>query len=179
MQEKINFKNIITVPLIHFILVLITIPSMIRGEDKFLLNELEMDNFKLVKISSNGWIIDRNGTTKEAVRQKWQDNNNNNFYIEYCSFNNIGEAITATITAANDNASPYIWGTPNGTILGDVSWIDSEKRSVYFIRGNIGIKIYQPTGLKDSQALISVSSTLIKKIQSINRSCLFSSSMLR
>lgn len=143
----------------------------IKGQNKYLLTEEEMPEYELSRQSRDIWIIGEGNQTHDVISQKWHrvgHDEHQNIYIVYCEFNYEIEAIRGTAFASHTNATPYIWGSFNGSIVKDGSWISIENSAMYFVRGNMGIMIFKPVDFKeeDRQILVSISDQLVNKIES-------------
>jgi hypothetical protein len=92
-------------------------------------------------------------------------------YISYCEFHSLPETILGTAFSAQCNVTPYIWGSPTGSIIGEGSWSAignnfNNSNTIYFVRGNIGIQVFFPfyQYMDLNQRMENISNKLIKKI---------------
>lgn len=163
-------KYLLYICYVIFIILLLQ-PSFVKCQEKFLLTEEEMPGYELKRQSISAFLIGDDDQTHDAIRQKWHRigyDDRQNVYIKYCEFDNEIEAIKGIAYASHSNAAMYIWGSFTGSIVGDGSWVSPGGGAVYFVRGNVGIKIFKPVDLKDEdrQMLISITDQLVTKIES-------------
>lgn len=144
-------------------------PSTLNCQERFLLTEVEMSDYELKNQYNNWiWIIGEGDQSHDAIRQIWHKDGRD-YYVDYCEFDTETKALQGTAYAATrSNATPYIWGSLTGSIVKDGSWVAISDGALYFVRGNIGIKIFKPVNFNenDRQALVSISSKLLNKIES-------------
>ncbi|GEM_PF-2497882 len=169
MNSRFNF--IFNILLFFLIIIFSIYPGESNCQQKFLLSKAEMQGYELVDQYQFGWIVGKGNRTHDVIIQKWHiagEANDQNIYIDYCQFATEPEAISCTAYAANTYATPSIWGSVNGSIIGDGTWIAITDKAFYFVRGNIAIKIGKPVNYKkiDQRAFISISQILLNKIES-------------
>lgn len=145
-------------------IVLLLYPSsIIKCQEKFLLTEEEMPGHKLLRQCEFEWIIAEGDQMYKVVQQKWRSNEKD-IYIEYGEFNSEVEAIKGTAYASHTFATPFFWGSPFGSIYGDGAWVSMDNTAIFFVRGNVGIKIN--FDLNNSQFISLLSNKILNKIES-------------
>ena len=147
-------------------------PPCTNGQENFLLNENEMSGFELKRQSKIHWLVGKD-QIHYGIGQKWHVTGlekNRNIHIEYCEFITEVDALYSTAFASRSNVSQYLWGSHVGSFIGDDSWVGINHKSkiasaVYFVRGNVGVKIFIPFFLENQiQVIESLSSKLINTI---------------
>jgi len=171
MFNNINFSKFLLFFVCWIILIVLINPYTINGQERFLLTEAEMSGYELKRQSMTDWIIGEGDQMHNAIQQKWRVNGGDerdNIYIEYCEFNTEPEAICGTAYASHTFATLFIWGSHTGAIFGDGTWIAISGGSVFFVRGNVGIKINIRIDFdkNDFQLLLLLSNKLLNKIES-------------
>jgi len=151
------------------ILILLINLSTLFSQENFLLNETDLVGFELKRQYDNLWIVGNDNQTTEIISQDWLAvgaSDEQIFIIAYCEFNSENEAIRGIAYASNSYARPYIWGSFNAAILGDLSWIAIEGKAIFFVRGNIGINIFKHKFVTtDKETLSGIAYKIINKIE--------------
>lgn len=185
MKIKFNQKTKIVdiEKMIFFILIFLLIccnknkstigPNMI-DYDMLILTDDEMVGFELISEYTNHIVIEENYKLHEVIEQEWhktEEDSNQIVGITYCQFNTCAKAFQSiAYSALRGNSWPYIWGSIDGTIKLDGSWVGVyEPSAFYFVRENIGIRIYSPLRFneKDQQIMVSIYNIMQKKINYI------------
>jgi len=168
-KKIISCNNLIMFLLINSLFILIFLSSN-NAQENYMLSEADFSGVKLLKQSHIHWTINNKNDMLMGLRQKWNGNDENQgIFIDYCKFNNEAEAFISTAYAAvKSNAAPFIWGSFNGSIIADGSWVALDGSAIYFVRGNIGVKIFKPVNFRqaDIQLLSSMSLKIADKIDS-------------
>ncbi len=139
--------------------------NAINAQQKFLLTEDEMPGFALRSQSNSIWTIGE-GKHHDVILQWWQKiGTSNEFNIYYCEFDNEVEAILGTSYAATrSNSIAFTWGYLTGSIRGDGSWVSDG--ALYFVRGNVGIKIFSPFFVDDDLLVLDgLANEILDKIE--------------
>lgn len=139
----------------------------IKSQVKFILTTSEMPNYILDRQIEFGWEISEE-KVKEVIQQKWKKNKDFEFLIEYCEFNDAALAIQGTGFAATKSfATPFIFGSFNGSIIKDASWVTfgNSFKHLFFVRGNVGIKIDLPIIISEDEEQ-NIIIKLLDKIES-------------
>lgn len=168
-------KRILTEKLVkrffHFVILLFVLHSVsLKSQDRFILTESEMPGYELERQENDyRWIINENYDVRIGIEQKWKMINGNcSIYISYCKFSSFVEAYQAiSFCATTRTAVPYLWGSLNGTIVGDGSWVPiNNSNAIYFLRGNVGIQVFTSNfeqGKKEE--LLAIIDNLLNKIE--------------
>ena len=143
------------------------------GLDWLFLTSAEMPGFELATQNRHDIAINDKWEVHEGIGQKWlkvTEDDSEFYHITYCEFNTSAEAFQGiAYCATRGNAWPYIWDSLNGSIIQDGSWIEVNYGSaLFFIRGNIGIRIGCVPGLfneQKRQILLGLCTKLQKKIE--------------
>jgi hypothetical protein len=131
-----------------------------------------MIGFELITQYTNHIVIEDKFKLHEVIEQEWHktgDDDNQLVGVTYCEFNTSAKAIASiAYSATRGNALPYIWGSNTGSIIKDGSWIGAIREdAIYFIRGNIGIRIFNPLRFNenDRQIMLDLCTKLQKKVE--------------
>jgi len=140
--------------------------SITFAQQKFLLNNKDMEEYELIRQMNTFWPIDTNSLTNDVIEQKWGISENNDYYISYCEFDNVEKAIKGTSFNANSSATPFIFGSPTGEILGDFSWVAIDGSAICFQKYNVGIKIFKPLNInsEDKNNILKISNKILIRI---------------
>ena len=149
-------------------------PSLIKCQEKYLLNDADIPDYELVQQFNSLWATDTSGQSHDVIEQKWhligEEDQRQNISIQYCYFATETEAIIATAYTTRTFSAPFLWGALNGFLIGDATWVSSGSccGTIYFVRGNVGIKIMLPVRYNenDLQALEIFYSKALNKIKS-------------
>jgi hypothetical protein len=169
-KKMINIKTcklIMTSLFINVVKILIIL-STGYAQEQYLLSANDIAGYTLERQSMMHWAIDEQDKIHFGIGQQWICNDNE-IDIGYCQFKNSAEALMGTAyTATKSYATPYIWGSFNGSIVADATWIAIDGRAIFFVRGNIGIKILLSLHFSDNhnQTLTLLSNKLLNKIES-------------
>lgn len=152
------YKNHMILIVLFFQLSLLFVTVM-NGQEKFLLTSSEMTGYELERQTEFGWEINKNAQLHKVIQQKWKGNDTLFVFIEYGEFKDGPTALGGTAFAATKSfATPYIFGSFDGSIIKDASWIpfDHNSKYLFFVRGNVGIKLGIPLSFTktDQQNLI-------------------------
>lgn len=149
------------------IVLILPINAIIHAQDRLLLSDNDMEEYKLMSQMNTFWPISADSLKSNVIRQRWRISGKDDFYINYCEFDCEENAIKGTAYAANSNAMPFIFGSPTGEIIGNASWVALDGGAVYFQKGNIGIKIFKPVNLKpeDRNNILNISNKVLVKIR--------------
>ena len=126
-----------------------------------------MGEYKLISQVNTFWPISTDSLKSNVIEQWWTISKKDDLYINYCEFDCVENAIKGTAYAANSNATPFIFGSPTGGIIGNASWVSLDGSAVYFQKENIGIKIFKPLNAlpKDQKLFLNISNNLLAKIR--------------
>jgi hypothetical protein len=129
--------------------------SLANGTEKidpkfipFMLNESDMPGYTPRLFGEdayyrNHWSLSDTQIIRTVV-QSWRhvDEKENHIWYELCIYdseiqahNGIFRHLTFGLSAG------FIWGSPSGSIVGDKSWTSVSRRTIAFVRGNVGVKI--------------------------------------
>lgn len=158
-KRNYSFFAIIILQMILFCFIAFKVTT---AQENFLLTVDEMNGYNLIRETTFRWTIGEGDKAHDVIQQKWQTKDLENLYIEYCEFQGEIEAIFGTACASQTLSTPFKWDSPNGLIVGDGTWTALSKDALFFVRGNIGIKI----NMDSTKELISVSEKTINKIES-------------
>ncbi len=132
-----------------FISLMIFNLQTVKAQKSYYLIESDLPGYELNYESDFGWQIGLN-LYKDCFRQSWKkigDTTSHSFFIDYCEFENSFNAFRGTAYARFGFAGASIWGSSiNGLIQADGSWVFLTPDAMYFVRGNIGIKLGAPLG---------------------------------
>lgn len=150
---------------ISYIILIISLfqPSFVKCQESFLLTEEEMPEYKLLRQCQFGWIIAEGDQMHKVIQQKWRSNGKD-IFIEYGEFRSEVEAIKGTAYTSHTFQMYFSWGSPFCSVYGDGTWVSMENTAIFFVRGNIGIKINFD---RDNSEFISLlSNKILNKIES-------------
>lgn len=156
---------------IIILLAIVCSPFIILGQASYLLQEPELQGYRLKSQSTCSFIIGENDKLHPGIIQTWSKigmDNSEDIYIKYCEFNNINNTIQGIAYGAiNGYSKSYFWGSLTGFIIDDGSWINYNGSAMFFIRGNVGVHILKPINYneKDKQQLIQISNIIKAKIE--------------
>ncbi|MCF8358393.1 MAG: hypothetical protein K9H26_06515 [Prolixibacteraceae bacterium] len=140
--------------------------SISYAQKDILLVDDNIEGFKLIREMKSFWQISADSLTDNVLEQKWSLYENDEYYISYCEFDNEEDAIKGVAYNANSSAMPFIFGSPTGEIVGNVSWRSLDGSAICFQKNNIGIKIFKPLNVKekDKKVILSISNNILEKI---------------
>ena len=149
------------------ILIIFGIFSELRSQEKFILDENDMPGYKLIDQFSSSWKLDNN-KYREAIIQTWEPSKGNNLLaiiVSYCIFDSELEAITGTAYNSGTYANIFYWGSFDGSICGDLSWISYQ--TLLSVRGNVGITIGRPgdPNLEELKVIKAFNDKALNKIE--------------
>lgn len=138
----------------------------INAQRIFLLSDRNLEGYELVRENSTFWLISNDSLTNNVIEQKWRISENNEYYINYCEFENEIDAIKGTAYNANSNAMPFIFGSSTGEIIGNISWVSLDGSATYFQKGNVGVKIFNPKSYnnEDKKNILYLSNKVLSRI---------------
>ncbi len=141
--------------------------SNICAQQKFLLKNEDMKEYKLIREINIFWAIGADSLSKNIIEQKWSMSQSDEYYIDYCEFDNEENAIKGIAYMANSSAMPFIFGSPTGEIIGSISWVSIDGSAVCFQKGTVGIKIFKPLNLKteDRNSMLKIANKVLAKIK--------------
>lgn len=113
------------------------------AQESILLGEYDMKSYELLRQSNSYWPMSADSLNSNVIRQRWSSSDGE-YYIIYCEFNNEADALNAVAYMANSCASPFIFGSPTGEIIGNASWVGLDRSAVCFSKGKFGIKVFKP-----------------------------------
>ena len=162
MKTNIKYKRVFFIS-ISFILYLYTI---INAQESFLLSDKNMEEYKLMSQVNTFWPISADSLNRNAIRQRWNISEKDEFYINYCEFDSEEDAIKGTAYTANSCTMPFIFGSPTGEIIGNASWVALDGSAVCFQKGNIGINIFKPVNFQpeDRNNILNISDKVLVRI---------------
>jgi len=163
MKTNKKYKRVFFIS-ISFILYFSTI---INAQESFLLSGKNMEEYKLMSQGNTFWPISADSLNRNAIMQRWNISEKDEYYVNYCEFDSEEDAIKGTAYMANSCAMPFIFGSPTGEIIGDASWVSLDRSAICFQKGNIGIKIFKPVNLKpkDRSNILNISNKVLVKIR--------------
>jgi len=167
---QLNYRLIILF-LIEIVILNIGYSSKTLAQRNYLLENNDIGDYDVTTRQAH-WLVGENDRVIPSITQKWFINNEQKeeFYVQYCEFSNIIDALKGTAFAAiKGNQGPYVWGSFNNSILADGSWRSLSGKGIYLVRGNVGVKIFKPINFKknDITFLGMVASKVSNKLDSI------------
>ena len=153
MKNRTSFKYTI---LLSILLSFVAITDLI-SQEQYALTEEENINSNLISQRLSYWNIGADDAIHTAIRQKWEKPPNMIYYIEYCEFEDIKLAMQGTSHMANSASVPFLYGSPNGEIIGDNSWCSINGTAICFQKDKYGVKIFSVDG-----AEVGISEELLK-----------------
>lgn len=140
-----------------FCLLFLLYHNNLYSQEKFILTQEDMPDYKLVDQSISPW----------RIAQQWKMNNSDySLYFYYYEYEDEYIAIKLASDNAQSYARPYFFGFPSGEIRGNSSWTSSSRNAAYIQKWNVVVQIFDPLeGIKDVKNVISnVSDKLLAKI---------------
>lgn len=134
-------KNSLSIYII-LILIMLTSAQLIHSEEieekflPFILTEEEMPRYELKQLLDGTWAISENKSLKIKM-QDWSGKDgdlHNRFSITICVFDSEYEAIRGVEYSLSVCSTPHYWGSFNGSIVGEDSWIDDMRGTIYDIK---------------------------------------------
>lgn len=176
MLASITLHRFLTVISFGIVAIGLVNPPAISAQERFLLSGTDMPGYELERQSPFEWIVGPENQMHNVIQQKWHiagGEKGEDIFISYCEFTTASEALQGTAYAATRSFSwPYIWGSLDGSISRDGSWIGyfgNYKRALFFVRGNVGIQASKPTGedldATVRQMLMQIVDKLVNKIE--------------
>jgi hypothetical protein len=165
MNRKTENRTVVIIVIIVIFIVQF-FPILTIGQNKYLLSKGNMNEFKLISQRNIFWQINLNSHTRDAIEQRWKINEED-YFIDYCMFPNDPAAINSTSFNANSNATPFVFGSTTGEILGDFSWVSIDGSALYFQCDSFGVKVYKPNGINSEakNELFNISKLILNRIK--------------
>lgn len=138
----------------------------IIAQGQYTLDNGSVEDFKLKNQETISLPID-NDIFLNAIEQRWYSSDNQEFYVVYYNFESELEALRGITYVANSCALPFVYGSPKGEIIGNMSWVSLDQSAICFQKGNIGVKIFKPVNFmtQDADIINYLSGKILEKIE--------------
>ena len=151
---------------ISITILLFVIIEHIIAQEQYVLTNGSVEDFKLKNQETISLPID-NDIFLNAIEQRWYSSDNQEFYVVYYSFESEVEALKGIAYVANSCALPFVYGSPEGEIIGNMSWVSLDQSAICFQKRNIGVKIFKPVNFRaqDADIINYLSDKILDKIE--------------
>lgn len=148
----ITFAKKYSITLQFILLLWLFFPKSSHSQEKFILTQEDLPDFVLAYQS----------IYEGRIYQQWKKNNENySLYLFYYEYKDEYTSIKEISDRSGSFAALYIFGFPNGQILGNSSWTSVSRTAAFIQLWNVGVQIVERNG----EIVTNVADKLLTKIQ--------------